>query len=137
LGLHRLTEAPLKADGTRAELQGRQAISFAGELQVRILVNAAIVMMKEFPGFAEWWFQMDEIQRDYIHQELHMLMLAEFIQISGIPERKAEQLRDCVVAFFDRIPSFTQWQTMVLGSTLRDRINYQLKDLLWKEMRKA
>jgi hypothetical protein len=125
-------------DGTRQELQGKQRLTFAAEMKVKMLANATIVMLKEFPGFCDWWFEeLEQERRDYIHQNLQMTMLAEFHRLSGLLEQKAEKMRDCVVRFFDKLPGFTQWKKVVAGADLRGRVNYQLKDYLWKEMRKA
>ena len=134
----RLQRVPERSDGTRVELQGQQRKTFAAELKVKILVNKAVALLKEFPGFCDWWFvELDEDRRDYIHQNLHLKMLNEFSRLSGLTEQKAEAMRDCVVRFFDNLPGFTQWKSVVAGADLRGRVRHQLKDYLWEEMRGA
>ena len=125
----KLKDAPLKSDGTRQELQGEQRIRYAGELAVKILANRTIDMLKLFPGFCDWWFTMDEGQRSFIFEDLHMTMLSKFAHLTGFVEQKAEQLRDCIVEYFDGLSGFTQWKQVVAGADLRGRVNYQLKDI--------
>lgn len=134
----KLLEPPLNADGERVELQGHQRNTFAAELKVKILANRTIAMLKEFPGFCDWWFEeLHQERRDYIHEELQIKMLNEFGRLRGLTEQKAEQMSDCVVRYFDNLPGFTQWTRVVAGADLRGRVNYQLKDHLWEEMRGA
>jgi hypothetical protein len=131
----RLTKTWLKDDGTRAELQGKHALTFQGELRCKILANRTIDMLKLFPGFCEWWFQMDEDRRSFIFSDLQMTILRTFAQQTGLLEQRAEQVRDVVVEYFDNMPGFTNWTKETAGADLRGRVHYQLKDHLWQEMR--
>jgi hypothetical protein len=116
---------------------GGKGLRFAAEVHVKALSNRTIDMLKTFPGFCEWWFGMDEGQRSFIFEDLHLVVLGKFIHLTGLVEERAEQMRDCVINYFDSIPGFTQWKHTVAGADLRGRVQYQLKDHLWEQMRKG
>ena len=132
----KLVKLPVKDSGKSVQ-SGTKGIRFGIELKIKTLANRTIDMLKLFPGFCDWWFTMDEGQRSFIFEDLHVTMLKEFVNLTGMVEQKAEQLRSCIVKYFDNVPGFTQWKTVVAGADLRGRVNYQLKDHLWDEMRKA
>ncbi len=116
--------------------KGQKHNEFMAEFKVRLVTNAVITFMKGFPGFTDWWFEtLEGDRRQYIHQELQVTLLNEFTRASGLLEQKAEVLRDCVIRFFDKLPTFSQWHQVTLGADLRGRIRHQLKDYIYKEIR--
>lgn len=122
--------------GKAIELQGQQRNNFMAELKMKILANAIIVFMKGFPGFSEWWFEvLPEENRTYVHNDLQVKILAEFPRLGGFVGEKATGIKDCVLRYFDRLPSFTQWRQVTLGADLRSRADHQLEEYIHQELR--
>jgi hypothetical protein len=125
-----------KDDGSAIEHQGAQLHRFADEFRMRLVANRVIVFLKEFPGFADWWFTINEAQRDYTHKLLRLTMLDRLGTISGTPYEKCTKLKDACIQVLDAMPGFNAWNSVVLGSSLRDRINYQLTDHMYQTFKR-
>jgi hypothetical protein len=133
----KLMDMPLREDGSAVERQGQSRANFMDELKAKCMANAVTAFLKGFPGFAEWWFGMDELRRDNIHVGIQIVILNAMNRVSGLPEQKVASIRNEILTFFDQLPSFTQWQQIVLGSTLRNRVKHQLDAYLLEELKRV
>lgn len=133
----RLMDLKVKDSGESVELTGQQRATFMDEMKARTLANGTIMFLKGFPGFETYWFEtLDEAKRDFAHTKLQMVILDSMCRVSGFGMDKARGIKDEVIRYCDELPAFTQWKTVVLGSTLRERIDHQLTEYLYKELKR-
>jgi hypothetical protein len=134
---NKLVDVSVKESG-EAIHPGGKLDSFTNELKCKCVANGVVAFLKGFPGFAEWWFiTLDEDRRDNIFVGLQIVILNAFNRVSGTSMEKATAIKDALILWFDQLPSFTQWKEMVLGSTLRDRVDYQLTRYIYDEFKRT